>query len=54
MVVPSSPDRTEPDALGLSALFLSSPELLILLLIEDRIDLEPLSFVSDLEKEGYC
>lgn len=50
---PSIPASTDPEALGLS-LVLSSPELFILLRIEDRIDLEVLSLVSDLEMEGYC
>jgi hypothetical protein len=49
----SIPVKAEPEALGLS-LVLSTDELLILLLIEDRIDLEVLSFVSDLDMEGYC
>ena len=49
----SPPSKAEPEALGLS-LFFSSIEFLILLLIEDRIDLEVLSFVSDLDMEGYC
>lgn len=50
---PSNAASVEAEALGLS-LFLSSPELLILLRIDDRIDLDVLSFVSDLETEGYC
>lgn len=50
---PSNPAKVEPEALGLS-LVLSSDELLILLLIEDLMDLEELSLVSDLDMEGYC
>lgn len=53
LLEPSNPERAEADALGLSVV-LSSEELLILLRIEDLIDLEELSLVSDLEMEGYC
>ena len=53
LLEPSRPARTDPEALGLSV-DLSSDELLILLRIEDLMDLEELSFVSDLEMEGYC
>lgn len=53
LLEPSNPERAEADALGLSVL-LSSEELLILLRIEDLIDLEELSLVSDLEMDGYC
>jgi hypothetical protein len=49
----SIPLRAEADALGLS-FPLSSPELLILLLIDERMDLDELSLVSDFEMEGYC
>jgi hypothetical protein len=51
LLAPSRPANTEAEALGLS---LPSPELLILLLIEDRIDREELSLVSDLDMDGYC
>jgi hypothetical protein len=50
---PSRLERAEADVLGLSVV-LSSPELLILLRIEDLIDREELSLVSDFEMEGYC
>lgn len=53
LLVPSTLERVDAEALGLS-LVLSSPELLILLRIEDLMDLEELSFVSDFEMEGYC
>ena len=53
LLEPSNPERAEADALGLSV-DLSSEELLILLRIEDLIDLEELSLVSDLEMDGYC
>jgi len=53
LLYPSTPAKVEPEALGLS-LVLSSDELLILLRIEDLIDLDVLSFVSDFEMEGYC
>lgn len=51
--LPSKPPKVEAEALGLS-FDLSSEELFILLRIDDLMDLEVLSFVSDLEMEGYC
>lgn len=53
LLAPSILERADAEALGLSFV-LSSPELLILLRMEDRMDREVLSFVSDLEMEGYC
>jgi hypothetical protein len=53
MLGPSNPAKVPAEARGLSFV-LSSDELLILLLMEDLIDLEVLSFVSDLDMEGYC
>jgi len=52
LLEPSRVERAEAEVLGLSVL--SSPELLILLRIEDLIDLEELSLVSDFEMEGNC
>lgn len=50
---PSRPDKAEALARGLSVL--SSVELLLILLrIEDRMEREVLSLVSDFENEGYC
>lgn len=51
LLAPSKPPRADADALGLSEVF-SSTEFFILLRMDDLIDLEVLSFVSEREKEG--